>query len=135
MAKKTDLVAAASRRYARALQNHASALERGDEAAIERAAKEVDESRARLEKLVSPWRPLVGAAGGGAAGGALGAAVGGPLGAAIGGGLAAAGGAYLTTPTAAAAPTTGSRDTGLGFGRPSPAFSKETKQLKNKLLR
>jgi len=136
MAKKTDLVAAASRRYTRALQNHAAAIERGDEVAIEKAGKEVDESRKRLDKLVSPWRPLVGAAGGGAAGGAIGAALGGPLGAAIGGGLGGAAGGYLTTPTAAAAAQEKSAAAGGGaFGRPSPAFAKETRELKRKLLR
>jgi hypothetical protein len=131
VAKKSDLVAAAARRYQRAVEAHAAALARGDEKAIAKASKDVEEARKRLEALVSTARPLIGAAGGGALGGAFGAVLGGPVGAAIGGGLGAAGGGYLTTTTS---PQESKASRGEGaFG--STVTAKEIRQLKKKLLR
>jgi len=132
--KKSDLVAAASRRYQRAIEAHAAALARGDEQGIANAAEEVEASRKRLDALVSTSRPLIGAAGGGALGGALGAAVGGPLGAAVGGGIGAAGGGYLTTPK------TPTESKGASAGEPrrpvaTPPSRKEIRALKKKLMR
>lgn len=119
MARKADLVAAASRRYQRALESQAEALAKGDEEAIQEASMEAEKARKRLDALVSTARPLLGAAGGGAAGGAVGAALGGPIGAAVGAGIGAAGGGYLTTPKVAQSTTK----------------SKEIKVLKSKLLK
>ncbi len=128
MARKTDLVAAASRRYQKAVEAHAKALAAGDEKAIAKAADEVEAARKRIDALVSTSRPLIGAAAGGAAGAALGS-VAGPAGAAIGGGAGAAIGGYLTTPKAPL-------ESASAESPKEPAQAKkEIRKLKAKLLR
>ncbi len=117
MARKAERVAAASRRYQQAVEAHADALRAGDEAAIEKAADDVEKARKRLNALVSSVRPLAGAAAGAAVGGGIGA-IGGPGLAAAGSAAGAFIGGMIASPKA-----------------PQAAKAKEIRQLKNKLLK
>lgn len=120
MARKADRVAAASRRYQQAIEAHAQALQRGDEASIERTSEAAEKARKRLNALVSTVRPIVGAAGGAALGGGMGA-LGGPGLAMAGSAAGAFIGGVLASPRAAKSKTF----------KPDA----EIRQLKNKLLR
>jgi hypothetical protein len=130
MARKSDRVAAAARRYQQALEAQTAALQRGDEAAIEKAAEDAEAARGRLDALTSTMRPLVGAAGGAAGGAALGA-LGGPGLAAAGGAAGAFIGGVLASPRAAKADSRASaRRPFLKQQKPN----RELMQLKKKLL-